>query len=82
MGMILFGLKEGLDVSIYAKPEFNYSQMDEILFGLKEGLDVSKYAKPDLPYYHMREMRNAMFDEKYLLPKCTKNAVSRVSAFD
>ena len=43
---ISFGLEEGLDVSIYAKPEFDSKQMREICLSLKKGLDVNIYAKP------------------------------------
>ena len=39
-------MKKGLDVSLYAKPEFNYKQMEEIRMGLEDCLDVSVYAKP------------------------------------
>ena len=35
------GLEVGLDVSIYAKPEFNWKQMGIIRKGLEQGLDVS-----------------------------------------
>ena len=44
---ILIGLKQDLDVSIYAKPEYNLRQMELIRLGLKQGLDVSIYAKPE-----------------------------------
>lgn len=47
MFLIYYGLKEGLDVSIYAKPEFNYGQIYLIYCGLRKGLDVSIYAKPE-----------------------------------
>lgn len=30
-----------LDISIYAKPEFDYLQMEEIRLGIEKGLDVS-----------------------------------------
>ena len=42
---ILKGLKNNLDVSIYAKPEFDMSEMREIRLGLENNLDVSWYAK-------------------------------------
>ncbi len=35
------GLKEGIDVDVYAKPEYKFEQMYEIRMGLKEGLDIS-----------------------------------------
>ena len=43
--VIISGLKNNLDVSIYAKKDFNHSQMNQIKNGLEEGLDVSIYAK-------------------------------------
>ena len=41
------GLKDNLDISIYANPDFTWQQMSEIRFGLKNNLDVSYYAKPE-----------------------------------
>ena len=52
---ILKGLQAGLDVSIYAKKEFDYLQMEEIREGLEKGLDVSIYAKPEFDYDQMVE---------------------------
>ncbi|MBQ9140557.1 MAG: DUF342 domain-containing protein [Lachnospiraceae bacterium] len=57
---IQLGLKEGIDVSIYAKPEYDWFQMEEIREGLKAGLDVSVYAKPQISYETMREIRKGM----------------------
>ena len=54
---IRFGLEKGLDISIYAKPEFKGSQMEQIRFGLEHGLDVSIYAKPEFDYNQMRQIR-------------------------
>ena len=42
---ILKGLKNNLDVSIYAKPEFDTLRMRQIRLGLEDNLDVSWYAK-------------------------------------
>ena len=44
---ILSGIEDNLDVSIYAKPTFNWKQMSEIRFGLSFNLDSSIYAKSD-----------------------------------
>ena len=44
---ILKGLKDNLDVSVYAKTEFSDDQMYHIRTGLKKNLDVSIYAKSD-----------------------------------
>ena len=54
---ILQGLKENLDVSIYAKPEFDWEQMREIRFGLEDNVDVSIYAKPELDWKEMEYKR-------------------------
>ena len=42
---ILKGLEKNLNVSIYAKPEFDENQMHEIRLGLLSNVDVSVYAK-------------------------------------
>ena len=54
---IHFGLEKGLDISIYAKPEFKGSQMEQIRFGLEKGLNVNIYAKPEFDYEQMRQIR-------------------------
>ena len=43
---ISLGTEQGLDVSIYAKSEFWWTQMKQIRLGLEAGLDVSMYARP------------------------------------
>ena len=57
MEEIRLGLKNGLDVSIYADPEFDVWQMREIRRGLQDGLDVSIYADPKFDVWQMREIR-------------------------
>ena len=52
---ILAGLKENIDVSIYAKKEFDEYQMFEIKIGLFCEFDVSIYAKT---IFNVRETRN------------------------
>lgn len=47
MGNIRLGLRDGLDVSVYAKSEFDEFQMAQIRFGMNCGLDVGIYAKPE-----------------------------------
>ena len=54
---IRFGLEKGLDISIYAKPEFKGSQMEQIRFGLEKGLNAHIYAKPEFNYEQMRQIR-------------------------
>ena len=54
---ILQGLKENIDISIYAKQEFDWEQMQEIRKGLKDNLDVSIYAKNDFNNCQMEQIR-------------------------
>ena len=54
---ILEGLKNNIDVSIYAKIEFDSFQMNIIRKGLEENLDVSIYANPNISGYEMEEIR-------------------------
>ena len=63
---ILKGLKNNVDVLIYAKPEFDWHQMFEIREGLEEGLDVSIYAKSDFSDYQMNEKRKILLKESTL----------------
>ena len=60
------GLKDNLDVSIYAIPDFNSSQMEEIREGLEANVDVSIYAKKDLPNKKMEEIREELLKESTL----------------
>lgn len=57
---IIRGLDAGLDVGVYAKPEFTHLQMEQIRYGLIDGLDVSCYAKPELNWSKMLEIRESM----------------------
>ena len=50
---ILQGLKDNLDVSIYAKTDFNSDQMKEIRWGLEDNLDVLIYAKSEFDWKEM-----------------------------
>ena len=50
------GLKDNLDISIYAIPEFSWQQMSEIRGGLRNNLDVSYYAKPEFDDYQMEQI--------------------------
>ena len=54
---ILKGLEANVDISIYAKPEFDWEQMREIRFGLEDNVDVSIYAKPELDWKEMEYKR-------------------------
>ena len=44
-------------MSIYAYPEFNWSQMEEIRFGLEKDLDVSYYLNPSIEWEEMERIR-------------------------
>ncbi|MEG0730724.1 MAG: hypothetical protein RR421_05385, partial [Cetobacterium sp.] len=54
---IKLGLDAGLDVTIYAKNEFDWTQMEQIRLGLTEGIDVSIYALPNIPAAEMEHIR-------------------------
>lgn len=47
---IRIGIKANLDVSWYAKKEYNWLQMGQIRKGLEKSLDISWYANPYLSY--------------------------------
>ena len=63
---IRLGLLFRLDVSLYAKKEFNWPQMDTIFKGLLEGLDVSIYAKPEISAKQMIRIREQLLKESTL----------------
>ena len=54
------GLYNGIDVSIYAKPEFEWQQMREIREGLEAGIDVTSYADPKIPRKQMSDIRRQL----------------------
>ena len=67
---IYLGLKDDLDVSIYAKPEYDDYQMKQIRLGLLSDIDVYIYAKPQLSYLKMNEEYNKLLNQeidKYIL---------------
>ena len=51
------GLEKNLDILIYAKTEFSFSEMGEIRLGLEKDLDVSIYAKSDFNQEEMKSIR-------------------------
>ena len=57
---IIKGLNDNLDVSIYAKPDFDDRQMDILRLGLKANIDVSIYAKPEFDWLQMVEIREGL----------------------
>ena len=54
---IKIGIKENLDLSIYANLKFDWEQMDEIREGLKSNVDVSIYAKTEYNCNQMQQIR-------------------------
>lgn len=58
---ILLGQEEGLDVSLYANPEFNWLQMEQIRMGIKDKVDVSIYANPAYSYETMKQIRLSIY---------------------
>ena len=56
-GQILKGTEQNLDVSVYAKSEFDSFQMKEIRKGLENNVDFFVYAKNYFTLEQMREIR-------------------------
>ena len=54
------GIKNGVDVSVYAKPEFLAIQMHEIRIGLVEQIPVSYYADSRYDWFQMEEIRKGL----------------------
>ena len=54
---IALGIKNNIDVFVYAKPEFGWQQMKEIRLGLENNIDVSIYAKSEFDSGQMIEIR-------------------------
>ena len=53
MNQIRIGLENKLDISWYAKPDFDWMQMKAIREGLEEDLNVSEYADPTIHRFKM-----------------------------
>ena len=64
MQQIKLGLEDNLDVSIYAKPDFDEYQMAEIREGLLSNVDVSEYANPEYFWQSMMIIRERLEKEK------------------
>ena len=54
------GEQFGLDVSVYAKPEYLAIQMREIRVGMLEHLPIQWYAKPEYDWFQMEEIRKGL----------------------
>ena len=79
---ILEGLEDNLDVSIYAKPTFNWKQMSEIRFGLSFNLDSSIYAKSDFDDEQMNQiilgLLNGLDVSIYAKPRITADMMFKI----
>ena len=60
-------MRDNLDVSTYAKKDFNWKQMEQIRLGLEDNLDVSIYAKPEISDEQMEQIREKLFKKSTLL---------------
>ena len=60
------GLRSKVDISWYAKKEFNWLQMEQIRLGLIYDLDVSKYAQSEIPSDKMFKIREKLLRESTL----------------
>lgn len=54
---ITFGKFEGVDITIYAKPEYTWQQMEFLMFRLLDGEDVTPYLNPKLTIEELMEIR-------------------------
>ena len=59
---IRLGLEKNLDVSVYAKLEYNWKQMYLIREGLENNLDVSIYAKEEFTFSQMEQIKYGLED--------------------
>ena len=66
MKQIRLGLIDNLDVSIYAKINFDWKQMREIKYGLEDNLDISKYTKSEISWKEMNKTRKKLLKESTL----------------
>ena len=66
MFVIKKGFENKVDVSVFAKEEFEWKQMDEIRLGLEDNLDVSLYAKPEISWKEMKKIREELLKESTL----------------
>lgn len=63
---IFRGREEGLDVSLYSDPDYNWLQMEQIRMGIKDKVDVSVYTNPAYSYETMKQIRLALYSSKDL----------------
>ena len=60
------GLRNKVDIFLYAKTDYNWLQMEQIRLGLIFDLDVSKYTKPEIPSDKMFKIREKLLRESML----------------
>lgn len=65
---IRLGKEQGLDISLYSNPQFNWLQMEQIRLGLKDKVDASIYAHPAYNYETMRQIRLSLYSQIDLTP--------------
>ena len=61
---ILEGLKEKVNVDLYAKKEYSFQQMRQLRLGLISNIDISQYANNKLTEEEMKEIRLRLENEK------------------
>lgn len=54
------GLEEGLDISVFAKPEYSFDQMREIRLGMSSGVNFLLYCVPEMHYSKMKAIREGL----------------------
>ena len=59
-------LERNADISLYAKPEYNWRQMGIIERGIRTDVDVSVFAKPEYSWEKMEEIRRKLLEESTL----------------
>jgi hypothetical protein len=60
MGEIKKGIRDGVNVSLYANPEYSCYTMRQIRKGLEQGIDMTNYAGYDVGI--MCEIRKAILE--------------------
>ncbi len=61
-------LRKGIDVSVFANPEYDSLQMHEIARGLRAGVDVSRYTDASKSWRQMRDARLLMLISQEYCP--------------
>ncbi len=74
---IKLGEASKVDISIYARPEYNWLQMEQIRLGLEEGIDVIGYANPEYSHETMKQIRLSCLSQVDLIPFLKQNFTDR-----